>query len=359
MLCYQTGISRTSSIAATTSSASCHQVPRLKLHRPSRVLLVLQYRDVGILTCCSIPVPFFLQKPAYRLFSKKYLTASQYRRTVIFKYLIEQAMLSQTISHTKVIAAANQKGGTAKTTTVIHLGAAIAEMGKKVLLIDLDPQGHLAEGFGIVSDTLPVEMSNVLDGSKHLADIIITDVRPGLDLAPSNIRLADMELTLVNLRFRESKLKRAMEPILPLYDYVMLDCPPSLGLLTVNALIAATHVLIPMAAEYYSMLGVSLLTRTVETITTEANPALAIIGIIPTHFKRTIHAREVIARTTAELGDHIHVFETPINDSTRFPEASAQGKTVFDLAPEIEGAQAYRTIAKEIVHAYTETHHNA
>jgi chromosome partitioning protein len=255
------------------------------------------------------------------------------------------------MSSTKIIAVANQKGGTSKTTTVIHVGAALAQMGKRVLLADLDPQGHLGEGFGIVTDELELEMSNVLEGSKRLADIIIPDVRPKLDLAPSNIRLADMELTLVNLRFRENKLKRALEPVLARYDFILLDCPPSLGLLTVNALIAATHVLIPMAAEYYSMLGVSLLTKTVHTIKAEANPELAILGIIPTHMKRTVHAREVIARTKEELGDHVHVFDTPINDSTRFPEASAQGTTVFDLAPDIEGAQAYLTIAKEIVYA--------
>lgn len=250
-----------------------------------------------------------------------------------------------------VIAVANQKGGTSKTTTVIHLGAALAEMGKRVLLVDLDPQGHLAEGFGIVSDDLKVEMSNVLEGSQHITDVIIPAIRPNLDLAPSNIRLSDMELTLVNLRFREYKLKRALEPVVSRYDYILLDCPPALGLLTVNALIAATQVLIPMAAEYYSMLGVSLLIRTVHTIKGEANPDLTILGIIPTQNKRTLHAREVIARTKAELGHSIHVFETPVNDSTRFPEASAQGKTVFETAPDIEGAQAYRAIAKEVLNA--------
>jgi chromosome partitioning protein len=250
----------------------------------------------------------------------------------------------------QVIAIANQKGGVAKTTTVVHLGVAMAELGKRVLLVDLDPQGHLAEGFGIVSDQLEAEISDVLEGSKRVTDIIIPKIRPRLDLAPSNIRLSDMELTLVNLRFREYKLKRALEPILPRYDYVLLDCPPSLGLLTVNALIAASHVLIPMASEYYSMLGVSLLIKTIETIKREANPDLAILGIVHTHHKRTIHAREVVTRTKAELGGEIRVFEQPINDSTRFAEAAGQGATVFETAPDIEGAHAYRQIAKEIVH---------
>jgi chromosome partitioning protein len=250
----------------------------------------------------------------------------------------------------RVIAIANQKGGVAKTTTVIHLGVALAELGKHVLLIDLDPQGHLAEGFGIVSDRLEAEMSDVLDGSRRLTDIIIPNIRPNLDLAPSNIRLSDMELTLVNMRFREHKLKRALDPILSRYDFILLDCPPSLGLLTVNALICAKQVLIPMASEYYSMLGVSLLIKTIDTLSREANPDLSILGIIHTHHKRTIHAREVVSRTKAELGERVRIFETPINDSTRFAEAAGQGSTVFDLAPEIEGAQAYRQIAKEILH---------
>jgi chromosome partitioning protein len=247
-----------------------------------------------------------------------------------------------------VIAVANQKGGVAKTTSVVHLGVALAELDKRVLLVDLDPQGHLAEAFGIVSDQLETEISEVLEGSKRMAEIIIPSIRYKLDLAPSNIRLADMELTLVNLRFREYKLKRALEPVLKQYDYILLDCPPSLGLLTVNALIAADQVLIPMASEYFSMLGVNLLIKTIETIRQEANPELAILGIIHTHHKRTIHAREVVSLTKEELGEHIRIFETPINDSTRFAEAAGQGRTVFETAPDIEGARAYRQIAKEI-----------
>lgn len=250
---------------------------------------------------------------------------------------------------TTVISVASQKGGTGKTTTCIHIGTAMAELGKKLLLCDLDPQGHLAEGFGIVSDNLPHEISDVLEGSQRLADIIIPDIRPNLDLAPSNIKLADMELSLVNVRFREFKLRRAMEPVLKRYDYVVLDCPPSLGLLTVNALIASTHVLIPMATEYLAMLGVSRLLQTIETIQAEGNTELKILGIIHTRANRTVHSREVIQKTRVELGETIHIFEPPINDSTRFKDATGQGTTVYELAPDIEGARAYRQIAKEIV----------
>src|SRR5437867_4132866 len=159
----------------------------------------------------------------------------------------------------QVIAVVNQKGGVAKTTSTIHIGIALGEMGKRVLLVDLDSQGHIAEGFGIVADEIPSEMSDVFEGSKRMIDIIMPNLRPNLDLAPSNVRLADIELTLVNLRFRESKLKRALEPLVNRYDYILLDCPPNLGLFTVNALIAATEVLIPMATEYWSMLGVARL----------------------------------------------------------------------------------------------------
>lgn len=257
-----------------------------------------------------------------------------------------------------VIAVANQKGGVAKTTTVIHLGVAIAEQGKKVLLVDLDPQGHLAEGFGIVSDKLKTEMSDVLDGSKRITEIIIPNVRPNLDLAPSNIRLSDMELTLVNLRFREYKLKRALEPVLTLYDYIIFDCPPNLGLLTINALMAATKVLIPMATEYYSMLGVSLLIKTVQAIRQEANPSLSILGIVHTRSRRTVHSHEVISRTISELGNQVHIFTTPVNESTRFSEATGIGKTVFETNPDLPGAQAYRSIAAEIVNTTSSVQNN-
>jgi len=228
---------------------------------------------------------------------------------------------------------------------------ALTELGKRVLLVDLDSQGHLAEGFGIVADNLPRDMSDVFEGAAGMRDIIVADIRPRLDLAPSNVRLADMELTIVNMRFREVKLKRALEPILPSYDYILLDCPPNLGLFTVNALIAATQVVIPMATHFWSMLGVSRLLSSIQSVRQEANPTLQVLGIIPTRFTRTVHAREVIDKTKAAVGSKYHIFEHPISESVRFAEATGQGKTIFDLAPDIDGAHAYREIAKEISHA--------
>jgi chromosome partitioning protein len=250
-----------------------------------------------------------------------------------------------------IIAIVNQKGGVAKTTTTIHLGVALAQLGKHVLLVDLDAQGHVAEGFGIIADNIEHEMSDVFEGSKHIKNIIMQNVRPNLDLAPANVRLADMELTLVNMRFREAKLKRALEPVSSLYDHILLDCPPNLGLFTVNALIAANKVLIPMATHFWSMLGVSRLLNSIHAIKQEANPSLILLGIVPTRFTRTVHAREVIEKTKAEIGRQCHIFDHIINESVRFAEATGQGTTVFDIAPDIEGAQAYREIAKEIVHA--------
>ena len=252
---------------------------------------------------------------------------------------------------TDIIAVVNQKGGVAKTTTTIHVGVALAHLGKKVLLVDLDSQGHLAEGFGIVADKIEREMSDVFAGSQSIKEIIMPNIRPHLDLAPSNVRLADMELTLVNMRFRESKLKRALEPVASRYEYILLDCPPNLGLFTVNALIAANKVLIPMATHFWSMLGVSRLLTSIQAVKQEANPTLELLGILPTRFTRTVHAREVIDRTKAEVGRECHIFEHPIHESVRFAEATGQGTTVFDIAPEIEGARAYRAIAEEIMHA--------
>jgi chromosome partitioning protein len=252
---------------------------------------------------------------------------------------------------TDIIAVVNQKGGVAKTTTAIHVGVALAHLGKKVLLVDLDSQGHLAEGFGIVADKIEREMSDVFAGSQSIKEIIMPNIRPHLDLAPSNVRLADMELTLVNMRFRESKLKRALEPVSSRYEYILLDCPPNLGLFTVNALIAANKVLIPMATHFWSMLGVSRLLTSIQAVKQEANPTLELLGILPTRFTRTVHAREVIDRTKAEVGGACHIFEHTIHESVRFAEATGQGTTVFDIAPEIEGARAYRAIAEEIMHA--------
>ena len=247
-----------------------------------------------------------------------------------------------------ILAVSNQKGGSAKTTTAINLGAATAALEKRVLLVDADPQGHLAEGFDIAAGALEKELSLVLDGKLSLSEIV-TSVRPNLDLAPSNIRLSYVEASLFTRHRREDKLKNAIAEAKDNYDVIIIDCPPSLGLLTVNALSAADCVLIPMVCDFYAMLGVSLLLDVIEDMKIELNPVLRILGILPTRLNRTIHAREVLERTRIELRDRIRVFEPAVNESVRFKEAAAAGKTIFEHAPDIQGAEAYRILAKEIV----------
>ncbi|MEE8470020.1 MAG: AAA family ATPase [Dehalococcoidia bacterium] len=246
------------------------------------------------------------------------------------------------------LAVSNQKGGSAKTTTTINLGAAFAAFERRVLLVDSDPQGHLAEGFGIAAGSLEKELSLVLDGKLSLSEIII-NVRPNLDLAPSNIRLSYLEALLFTKHRREDKLKNALETVRNHYDIIAIDCPPSLGLLTVNALSAADYVLIPMVCDFYAMLGVSLLLEVIEDMRAELNPSLNIMGVLPTRLNHTIHAREVLERTKAELQGRVRVFEPAVNESVRFKEAAAAGKTIFEYAPDIAGAAAYRSLAKEII----------
>jgi chromosome partitioning protein len=246
------------------------------------------------------------------------------------------------------VAVSNQKGGSAKTTTTINLGAAAAALGKRVLLVDADAQGHLAEGFDVAASAVDREISLVLDGRLSLSDIIQT-VRPNLDLAPSNIRLSYIEASLFTRHRREDKLKNALLEAKGDYDLILIDCPPSLGLLTVNALSAAECVLIPMVCDFFAMLGVGLLLEVIEDMRAELNPSLRILGILPTRLNRTIHAREVLQRTREELRDRVKVFEPPVNESVRFKEAAAGGKTIFEYAPDIQGAEAYRKLAEEIV----------
>ncbi len=246
-----------------------------------------------------------------------------------------------------IIAVANQKGGSAKTTTTINLGAALAALGKRVLLVDMDPQGHLAEGFGLSAEELPHEISEVLDRKIELGDII-TPARPNLALAPANIKLSYVEGYLFNMRRREDRLKMALAPMAAGYDFVLIDCPPSLGILTVNALSAADTVLIPMAAEFYAMLGVRLLLQTVDDIQDEINPGLSVLGLVPTRVTRTSHAKAVLDHITAELSNRVRIFEPPVPETVKLKDAAGSGKTIFELDPVHPAAIAYRTLAEEI-----------
>ena len=248
----------------------------------------------------------------------------------------------------KTIAVANQKGGSGKTTTTRSLAAALGEQGKRVLMIDLDPQASLSEGSGLELHKLGQTTYHVLIGSAKLAEILVK-VDENVDIAPANIHLSAAELQLVNMNRREDKLRNALKPLKEQYDYVLIDCPPSFGLLTVNALSAADSVLIPMTCDYYTMLGVRLLLETVREIQAEVNPNLKIEGLLPTRYDaRTLHAREILDQTRGALGGDIKVFDTVVRESVRFKEAPITGSSILAYAGASEGARSYRSLAQEI-----------
>ena len=251
----------------------------------------------------------------------------------------------------RVIAVANQKGGSGKTTTTRSLAASLAERGRVVLMIDLDPQASLSEGCGIALQDLKNTTYQVLLGTARLTDTVL-EIEERVALAPANIHLSAAELQLVNSNRREDKLRNAIRPVRDSFDYVLIDCPPSFGLLTVNALSAADSVLIPMACDYYTLLGVGLLLETVKDIQREVNPNLTVEGILPTRYDaRTLHAREMLQRAKDELGGNYRIFKTIVRESVRFKESPIAGKSILEYARTSDGAKAYRSLAEEVDHA--------
>ncbi|RZK95256.1 chromosome partitioning ATPase [Rhodococcus sp. WS4] len=250
----------------------------------------------------------------------------------------------------KIIAMCNQKGGVGKTTSTINLGASLAEYGRRVLLVDLDPQGALSAGLGVAHNDLELTVHNLLVEPRVSIDDVLMRTRvEGLDLLPSNIDLSAAEIQLVTEVGREQTLGRVLHPVLDRYDYVLIDCQPSLGLLTVNALACADAVIIPMECEYFSLRGLALLNDTVEKVHDRLNPRLVLAGIVVTMFDaRTLHAREVMARVVEVFGDL--VYDTVINRTVRFPETSVAGEPITTWAPKSTGAEAYRALAREVIH---------
>ncbi len=248
-----------------------------------------------------------------------------------------------------VISMCNQKGGVGKTTSTINLGAALAEYGRRVLLVDLDPQGALSAGLGVPHYELANTVHNLMvEPRVGIDDVMIRTRVEGLDLVPSNIDLSAAEIQLVNEVGREQTLGRALRPVLDSYDYVLIDCQPSLGLLTVNALACSDGVVIPTECEFFSLRGLALLTDTVDKVRDRLNPRLAISGILVTRYdSRTVNAREVMARVIERFGDL--VFDTVINRTVRFPETSVAGEPITTWAPKSSGALAYRTLAREVI----------
>lgn len=249
----------------------------------------------------------------------------------------------------RIIALANQKGGVGKTTTAINLGAALVEHDKRVLLVDMDPQGALSVGLGLNPLGLDQTAYNLLMEPKRDAASIVTSTKvDGLDLLPSNIDLAAAEVLLVGEVAREQALARVLRPLRKRYDFLLIDCPPSLGLLTVNALTAADSVLMPLECEYFALRGMALLMDTISKITERLNPHLEILGILATMYDaRTVHGREVLGRVEDAFGDR--VFRTVIGKTIRFAEAPVAGESILTYAADSPGAAAYRELAKEVL----------
>jgi chromosome partitioning protein len=247
-----------------------------------------------------------------------------------------------------ILALCNQKGGVGKTTTTINLGAALTEFGRKVLLVDFDPQGALSVGLGVNPLELDLTIYNALMERSVSADDILLKTNAGMDLLPSNIDLSAAEVQLVGEVAREQTLKRVLAPLVDDYDVILIDCQPSLGLLTINALTAADGVIIPLECEYFSLRGVALLIQTIEKVSERLNPQLELEGILATMYdSRTLHGREVLGRVVQAFGDK--VFHTVIGRTVRFPETTVAGEPITTFASSSAGANAYRDLAREVV----------
>lgn len=248
-----------------------------------------------------------------------------------------------------ILALANQKGGVGKTTTAINLGAALVEEGAKVLLVDFDPQGALSVGLGLNPNALEMTVYDLLlDPEVTLDDVLRPSQIKGLDLLPSNIDLSAAEIQLVSEVAREQALQRELEPAKRRYNFVLIDCPPSLGLLTVNALTAAHGVVIPLECEYFALRGMALLMETIRKVQERLNPQLEIKGILATMLdSRTIHGREVLNRVTEAFGDKL--FKTVIHRTIKFAEAPVVGEPILSYSKKSVGAQEYRDLAREVL----------
>jgi len=249
----------------------------------------------------------------------------------------------------QVIAMCNQKGGVGKTTTTINLGAAIAETGRKVLLIDFDPQGSASIGLGVQPHDLELSVYNLLMQRDITPDEVIQPTRvPNLDLLPANIDLSAAEVQLVQEVAREYTLQRVLDPIIPNYDVILIDCAPSLGLLTVNALTASNGIVVPLECEFFALRGLAMLTDTIGKVQDRLNPKLEIVGILGTMFDgRTTHAREVLDRVVQAFDER--VFHTVIRRTVKSPETTVVGEPITTYAPSSQAATQYRDLAKEVL----------
>ena len=254
-----------------------------------------------------------------------------------------------THGNARVISMCNQKGGVGKTTTTINLGAALAEYGRKVLLVDFDPQGSLSVGLGLNPHDMELSIYNLLmQRDVGLDEVIVPSGVAGMDLLPSNIDLSAAEVQLVHEVAREQTLQRVLQPAISEYDVILIDCQPSLGLLTVNALTASDGVIVPLECEYFALRGVALLKTTIDKVTERLNPKLTIDGVLGTMYDgRTLHGREVMERLVEAWGDT--VFHTVIRRTVKFSDSTVAGEPITSYASSSAGAEAYRQLAKEVL----------
>lgn len=260
----------------------------------------------------------------------------------------EKKPVSRVVGQTKIIAIINQKGGVGKSTTAINLSAAIGELGKQVLLVDLDPQGNTSSGLGIDKRQVKHCIYDALLNDVPLEEIIIPDVCEGLDVVPATINLAGAEVELVSEMARENRLKDAVGAMRGKYDYIFIDCPPSLGLLTVNALVAADKLLIPIQCEFYALEGVTKLLDSMKRVKTRLNPTLDIYGVLLTMYDgRTTLSKQVVSEVRNFFGKM--VFETLIPRTVKLSEAPSFGQPITQYDPAGKGAQAYSALAKEVI----------
>jgi chromosome partitioning protein len=255
----------------------------------------------------------------------------------------------------RIAAVCNQKGGVGKTTTTINLGAALAEHGRRVLLVDFDPQGALSVGLGIQPHELDATVYNLLlEPGLTAHDVLFKTSVDGVDLLPSNIDLSGAEVQLVHEVAREFVLGRVLQPVIPDYDVILIDCQPSLGLLTVNALACADGVLVPLECEYFALRGVALLMETIDKVSSRLSPKLQMDGLLATMYdSRTLHTREVLAGVVKGFGDK--VFHTVINRTVRFPDATVAGEPITSFDPTSNGASSYRELAKEVLERWRQS----
>jgi chromosome partitioning protein len=254
----------------------------------------------------------------------------------------------------RIIAMANQKGGVGKTTTTINLGAALAEYGRRVLLVDFDPQGALSVGLGANPHNLDLSIYNVLiQQDVGVEEVLIKTNVAGLHILPANIDLSAAEIQLVTEVAREMALARVLRPVRDDYDYILIDCQPSLGLLAINALTCAHGVLVPLECEFFSLRGVALLLDTIDKVRERLNFDLELEGILATMYdSRTTHSRQVLQRVVEAFGDK--VYQTVITKTVKFPESTVAGAPITSLDPASSGARNYRQLAREVIAATNE-----